>query len=108
VSEKQCRCYEGFGGGNTPDEACTICPAGTYSANQGTEKCMPCQFGFTSVEGAKNRSECFAVDTCPAGTGELWPKVCSLPKPINRSCYMMSQSRPDCAFTPALFQITSP
>ena len=73
VSEKQCRCYPGFGGGNTPEEACTICPVGTYSANSGTDKCLPCPIGFiTGREGARNETECYPVNTCPAGTGKEW------------------------------------
>jgi hypothetical protein len=56
-------------GGNTPQEACTLCPASTYSANIGTERCIPCGAGFTSPEGAGDESECYPAQVCPAGTG---------------------------------------
>lgn len=68
VSAAECRCYKGFGGGNRPKEPCTICEPGTYSANIGIERCVPCGFGFTSPYGATGPEECYPVDQCPAGT----------------------------------------
>lgn len=65
-----------YAGGNTPQDACTLCPAGTYSANIGTERCTPCQAGFTSAEGAGDESECYPAEVCPAGTGERDPACC--------------------------------
>jgi hypothetical protein len=55
-------------GGEKPSDMCSLCPAGTFSANQGTAKCIPCRFGFTSPEGAEDEGECYPVDVCPAGT----------------------------------------
>lgn len=39
VSAAECRCYRGFGGGDKATDACSLCPAGTYSANIGTGRC---------------------------------------------------------------------
>lgn len=68
ASAEECRCYKGFGGGETPTDACHICPAGTYSPGVGTERCVPCGFGFTSPEGACGPEECYPIDQCPVGT----------------------------------------
>lgn len=65
----ECRCFAA--GGSKSSDPCTLCPAGTFSANKGTEKCVPCRFGYTSPEGAEDEKECYPVDVCPAGTGKL-------------------------------------
>lgn len=57
-------------GGQTPSDACTVCPAGTFSANRGTEKCLSCPLGFWSQEGAESEEQCYPINQCPAGTGE--------------------------------------
>lgn len=56
-------------GGETPQDACAICPRGTYSANRGTDRCIPCPSGFTSEEGATEIEQCYSENACPAGQG---------------------------------------
>ena len=56
-------------GGDSPSDACTMCPRGTYSANKGTERCLRCPLGYTSPEGSSSVDDCHPIDVCPAGTG---------------------------------------
>lgn len=56
-------------GGDSPSDACTMCPRGTYSANKGTERCLHCPLGYTSPEGSSSVDDCHPIDVCPAGTG---------------------------------------
>lgn len=59
-------------GGNTPSDACSICPPGTWSSGGDTSPCVPCGFGYTSPEGATCAEECYPINACPPGT--LMPK----------------------------------
>lgn len=55
-------------GGETPQAACHICPAGSWSTGGTTQPCIPCGFGYSSTEGATSGMHCIPVNSCPAGT----------------------------------------
>jgi len=57
-----------FAGGRTNEDACTLCPAGTFAAGGSTQHCIPCGFGFTSADGSTSAEQCMPVNACPAGT----------------------------------------
>ena len=57
-------CYPG---GASPKDACSICPAGTFSPGGSTQPCVPCGFGYSSPEGATTEALCVPVNACPAG-----------------------------------------
>jgi hypothetical protein len=68
VDDDQCSCYPGFG--YTGNACCEICPPGTYAQGNNLGKCLPCGFGFSSADGATDKSQCFPINSCPAGTGK--------------------------------------
>lgn len=51
-----------FVGGRTPSDACSLCPVGTWSSGGDTNPCIPCDFGYTSPEGATCAEECYPVN----------------------------------------------
>jgi len=54
--------------GDSPQDSCKVCPAGTWAPGGDTQACRHCGFGYTGPEGATSRQQCFAVNACPAGT----------------------------------------
>jgi hypothetical protein len=68
VSLSDCHCLPGFGGGATPQDACSVCPVGHYSPGIGTQPCFPCPFGYTSPVGSLTPAACYEIEACPGGT----------------------------------------
>lgn len=55
-------------GGDTPQDACTVCQPGSYSPGIGTQPCFPCPFLYTSPVGSLTPAACYRVEQCPGGT----------------------------------------
>lgn len=68
VSAAQCVCIAGYGGGATPQHACSICRVGFWAPGTDTQPCIPCGWGYTSPEGSCSDDECIPANACPAGT----------------------------------------
>jgi len=68
VSAAQCVCIAGYGGGATPQHACSICRVGSWAPGIDTQPCIPCGWGYTSPEGSCSEDECIPANACPAGT----------------------------------------
>lgn len=81
LSRLCCRAVAAATAGETPESACTVCPAGTYSPGGQTQPCLPCGWAYTSPEGAWSESHCVEINACPIGT--QYRKTAGKPVSVN-------------------------